>query len=176
MVWLNECKHHQRLPVGACQLSLRWLETALGISFAWKMDTRYTLVRSPAQRPRSSQRYHRPSCNPAEDLPPRRAIALPPVGYLAGLRTPAPELVLAEFRLQSGGGSAPAAPPPAADDVPGDPEVLAEALEDKQGPQSPVSDAGAQRHWLAIWHVRIMDGLWCLLSIRAGRVLLVGGI
>jgi hypothetical protein len=55
----------------------------------------------------------------AEDLPPRRAIALPPEEYLADLRTPAPELVLAEYRRQMGSAAVPASV-----------EVPVEAVED----------------------------------------------
>ena len=79
----------------------------------------------------------------AEDLPPRRSIALPPEEYLAGLRTPAPELVLAEYRLQTNGGAAPIAPPAPVDDIPADEEAMTEASKDGDGPQSPVSEAGA---------------------------------
>ena len=49
----------------------------------------------------------------------------PPEDYLAGLRTPAPELVLAEYRLRTNGGAVPAAPPAPVDDVPADTEVNA---------------------------------------------------
>ena len=62
---------------------------------------------------------------------------------MAGLRTPAPELVLAEYRLRSNGGAGPVAPPAPSDDVPADDEVLTEASKDADGPQSPASDAGA---------------------------------
>ena len=80
----------------------------------------------------------------AEDLPPRRAIALPPEEYLAGLRTPAPAVVLAEYRRQLGGAADPAAPPQAAVDPPADVENMTEA-DGEDGQHSPVGEAGANR-------------------------------
>ena len=83
------------------------------------------------------------SLHNAEDLPPRRAIALPPEEYLAGLRTPAPELVLAEYRRQIGVAAGPLAPPQTAVEVPEDAEVMAE-VECEDGQQSPTSEAGVR--------------------------------
>jgi len=92
----------------------------------------------------SAELHHLCVCDAAEDLPPRRSIALPPEEYLAGLRTPAPELVLAEYRLRANGGAAPVAAPAPVDDVPADVAVMTVASEEQDGQQSPVSEAGAR--------------------------------
>jgi len=102
----------------------------------------------------SAKLHHRWACGAAEDLPPRRSIALPPEEYLTGLRTPAPELVLAEFRLRTDGGAAPVAPPAPVDVVPADVEVMTEASKEGDGPQSPASEAGAQ-YYCDTWPVHL---------------------